>query len=375
MLKQAQKKLHDFYNITPDAPIYKKEFGYYVLDRWILEGYLKPRDHISDYETYLRSIFDYDEPAFQNLNGLGWCEAAFLPAFEEKILEDQGNYEVVQDFAGRSVLYFKGRRNGFMPEYLDHPVKDEKTWEENVKWRLDPNTPERMKKEQERCLTAKAAQKNGDIIVQSTIGGYMYLRSLIGPEDLLYAFYDMPELIHSCMQTWLELADAVTSLHQKEVFFDELFLSEDICYNSGCLISPDMMKEFLFPYYEQLISNVRRRNQGHKLHIQIDTDGRADDVIDLYRSIGMDYMSPFEIAAGCDVVKTAEKYPDLRISGGIDKRMIAKGGDYIKRHLETIMPAMRRRGGYIPTCDHGVPEETSFENYMLYRNLMKDYCD
>ena len=23
-----------------------------------------------------------------------------------------------------------------MPEYVDHPVKDQKTWEENVKWRL-----------------------------------------------------------------------------------------------------------------------------------------------------------------------------------------------------------------------------------------------
>ena len=38
------------------------------------------------------------------------------------------------------------------------------------------------------------------------------------------------------------------------------------------------------------------------------------------------------------------------------------------------MPAMRRRGGYIPTCDHGIPEETPFENYMLYRQLMQEYC-
>ena len=55
--------------------------------------------------------------------------------------------------------------------------------------------------------------------------------------------------------------------------------------------------------------------------------------------------------------------------------LIALGGDDIKRHLESIMPFMRKRGGYIPTCDHGVPEEVSFENYMLYRKLMKEYCD
>ena len=65
----------------------------------------------------------------------------------------------------------------------------------------------------------------------------------------------------------------------------------------------------------------------------------------------------------------------MRVSGGIDKRILAAGKDAIDRELERIMPAMRRRGGYIPTCDHGVPEEVSFENYMHYRERMQDYCN
>ena len=28
---------------------------------------------------------------------------------------------------------------------------------------------------------------------------------------------------------------------------------------------------------------------------------------------------------------------------------------------------MRARGGYIPTCDHGVPEEVPYEDYLYYR--------
>ena len=204
----SQKKLRAFYDITPDAPIFKAEFGYYVLDRWIREGYLKPYSEVQDYDAYLREIFDYDVPARCRLGGLGWCEAAFVPAFETKILEDRGEYEVVQDYAGRSVLYFKGRRNGFMPEYLDHPVKDRKTWEENVRWRLAPDAPGRLENEHKSALWAKQAMENGDIVIQGLIGGYMYLRSLMGPEDLLYMFYDAPELIHACMETWLELSCA-----------------------------------------------------------------------------------------------------------------------------------------------------------------------
>ncbi|AQQ71311.1 hypothetical protein SMSP2_01682 [Limihaloglobus sulfuriphilus] len=31
---------------------------------------------------------------------------------------------------------------------------------------------------------------------------------------------------------------------------------------------------------------------------------------------------------------------------------------------------MVKRGGYIPTCDHGVPDNVSYENYMYYRKRM-----
>jgi uroporphyrinogen-III decarboxylase len=67
------------------------------------------------------------------------------------------------------------------------------------------------------------------------------------------------------------------------------------------------------------------------------------------------------------------EYPDLLISGGFDKRIMAEGKDAIDREIERIMPAMRKRGGYLPTCDHGVPEEVSFENYMHFRKRMLEY--
>lgn len=371
----AAQKIRDFYALKSDAPIYKREFGWYVLERWIKEGHLKPMNEVADYDAYLRDVFGFDEPAINSVYGLGWCEAALLPAFKEEVLEDRGAHEVIRDYAGRTLLVFKNRRQGFMPEYIDHPVTDIESFEKNIKWRLDANTENRDALSRKALNDAISGQKRGNAAVQCAIGGYMYLRSLIGPERLLYTFYDDPELIHECMKTWFTLSDAVIARHQEEISFDELFLAEDICYNSGPLISPDMMREFLMPYYAQLYENMKKRNRGRTLHFQIDTDGYCNDVIDIYRSVGCDYMSPFEVAAGCDVVEVAKKYPDLLISGGIDKRIIAKGGDDIKRHLDYIMPFMRKRGGYIPTCDHGVPEEVSFENYILYRKLMNEYCD
>lgn len=355
------RKLRDTYARVPGAPLYRREFGFYCLERWKEQGMPEDVSHAE--------LFNYDPPGGIGLGGLGWCEAAFYPAFEKKILEDRGEHEVVQDHAGRHVLCFKGRRSGFMPTYLEHPVKDQSTWERDVKWRLDPSTPEREADMAKAVEKVKEAAAKGMMISQRLVGGYMYLRSLIGPEDLFYKFYDEPELIHDCMKTWLELCDFVTAYHQKHVTFDEFFLAEDICYNNGCLISPDMMREFLWPYYQQLITNVKSRqiDSARHMHISIDTDGRAEPVIPIYQEIGMDVMTPFEVASGCDVVEIGKRFPDLVIFGGIDKRILAESKEAIDREVERILPVMRERGGYIPTCDHGVPEEVSYENYLHYR--------
>ncbi len=112
----AARKLRAAYAITPGAPFVQREFGFYCLERWAEQG--MPAD------VARAELFGYDPSGGRSIGGLDWCEAAFTPAFEEKVLEDRGEYELVQDFAGRHVLCFKGRRSGFMPEYVDHPVKD-----------------------------------------------------------------------------------------------------------------------------------------------------------------------------------------------------------------------------------------------------------
>jgi len=356
------RRLRDAYAITPDAPFVQREFWFYSMNQFYAQG-LDPTADIAD-------VFSYDPPGSYDLKHLGWCEAGFHPAFDETVIEDRGRHEVIRDFAGRHLLVFKDRRQGFMPEYLDHPVKNQQTWEENVRWRLDPDASGRFDYLDKLRPEAVARASEGYMISQHLIGGYMYLRSLMGPTEMMYAFYDMPALVHDCMRTWLALADAVIARHQEFVTLDEIYFAEDICYNHGPLCSPAAMQEFLFPYYQQLLANVRSRqlDPSRTLHVQVDTDGNVESVIPLYRdAIDISAMSPFEVASGCDVVDIGQRHPDLAIFGGIDKRVLAQDKQAIDRMVERILPAMRRRGGYIPHCDHSVPEEVSLENYLHYR--------
>ncbi len=143
-------------------------------------------------------------------------------------------------------------------------------------------------------------------------------------------------------------------------------MGEDISYKNGLLISPAMIEEFLFPYYKDVIDTLRK-GQNQFMHAELDSDGKLDEVIPLYKTIAFNAFGPFEIAAGNDVLEYAQKYPDIIISGGIDKRILSNSKEAIKEELDRIMPLMVKRGGFISTCDHNVPSTVSYENYLYYR--------
>ena len=56
--------------------------------------------------------------------------------------------------------------------------------------------------------------------------------------------------------------------------------------------------------------------------------------------------------------------------GGIDKRAIAKGGQVMKREVMRVVPPLLKEGGFIPKCDHGVPPDISWPNYIEYSHLL-----
>lgn len=301
---------------------------------------------------------------------LGWVDAPVVPPFNEEVVEVTDKYEYVRFSTGEIRMYPIGKRHGVMPMFSRAPVESKKDWEKVIKTRLDPDTPERWTGFEEKMKKIKDVVSRGERLLDAgIIGGYMYLRSLMGPENVLYVFYDDPDLVHDMMQTWLKLMVTCLTKVQDHVQFFKLFLAEDISFKTGPLISPQMVEEFLMPYYRELIQTLRTR-QKEFLHVEIDTDGNPDVLLPIYIKNGFTAWSPCEVAAGCDPVEMAKKYPNLVICGGIDKRILAEGKDAIRREIDRIVPFMRERGGYIPTCDHGVPDDVSFENYLFYREYI-----
>ena len=53
------------------------------------------------------------------------------------------------------------------------------------------------------------------------------------------------------------------------------------------------------------------------------------------------------------------------MTGGIDKRVLTKSRKDIDKELERVMP-IAEQGGYIPTLDHGIPDNVPYKNFIYY---------
>ena len=80
---------------------------------------------------------------------------------------------------------------------------------------------------------------------------------------------------------------------------------------------------------------------------------------------------PCEIAAGIEPQLIREKYPGLALLGGIDKRALIRGKPSIEQEIMRKVPVLIKQRNYIPSVDHHVPSDVSFENFSYYIKFLR----
>ena len=67
---------------------------------------------------------------------------------------------------------------------------------------------------------------------------------------------------------------------------------------------------------------------------------------------------------------------DLFLIGGIDKRVLAQDKDAVEREVMSKVPwFLENGGGYIPMLDHAIPPDSSYRNFLYYREVLAACCD
>jgi uroporphyrinogen decarboxylase len=190
----------------------------------------------------------------------------------------------------------------------------------------------------------------------------------MGFENFCLLLYDDRDLIEEIMETRTNLALAVLSRMFDEVCFDIMHFWEDIAFNGGPILSPEIFRELAVPRYRRLTDLFR--SKGGTI-VSVDSDGDIHKLIPGWLEGGVNAFWPLEVNAGMDVVALRARYgKSFSLRGGINKYALLEGRDAIDRELERVAP-VAEDGAYLPTLDHHVPRGVTFENYAYYMEQKK----
>ena len=284
-----------------------------------------------------------------------------LPRYEEKILREDD--QTVTDVTDRGVTRRRYKNTTSMPEYVDFPVKTRADWEA-LKKRYDPSDPLRFPSDwSQRCERWRREEPVAILQGARSPSLFGLVRELMGPERTLYAFHDEPDLIHDIMEFNAEFLVALLPRVLDESPLTTIFFWEDMSYRGGSLISPAMFKQFMVPRYRRVTELARRRGIDT---IMVDSDGNVEELIPIWLEAGINGVYPMEVAAGMDVAALRKRYGrDLVMTGGIDKRVLARDREAIDEELARCIP-VAEQGGYIPHLDHAIPHDVPYENFAYY---------
>jgi len=286
------------------------------------------------------------------------------PLFEPRIIEEHGDVVISQDERGHIRQDKKGRAGIY--NIIKPLVASREDWERVKAERLQLNPEGRLPecwprlREEFKCRDFPLAIGGHS----GLCGFYHPTRLLLGPEQLLYALHDQPELVRDIMTHLTDLQIYLFDKVLSEIDVDFCFGCEDLGFKSSSFISPAMFRKFLLPCYRRLTGMLR--DHGVKIMI-VDSDGYNWDLLPLFLEGGATGMGPMEVAASMDVVEVRKTFSRLQILGGIDKRILACDPSAIHAELTRIIPFLVNGGGYIPHCDHSVPPDVSWENFRYYR--------
>lgn len=337
-------------------------------ERWYNEGL--PRE-ITDITLY----------AYQQAGGTEFPDANFepfeidermIPQFEEKVIEQKERSRIVQDWKGNiceignefTVEYLRSGIDFVTRRWIKCPVENRADWEA-MKKRYDANDPSRYPADadQKREVWENRTRPIGI----SFSGPFWQLREWVGFENLCMMFIEDPVLVKDMIHFWEDYVSRMLLKTLSLTSLDYFYISEDMAYKCFSMISPAMCREFLLPTWKRWGELVHQNNIP--LYI-CDSDGYIGELIPLWIEAGINVCDPIEVAAGNDIVELRKKFgKNMAYRGGVDKRAMAKGGKVIENEMKRIEPVIRS-GGYIPGCDHGVPSDVSWPDFVHYVKIL-----
>jgi uroporphyrinogen decarboxylase len=193
----------------------------------------------------------------------------------------------------------------------------------------------------------------------------------MGLENFSYALYDDPALVEALFEIVGATYVRITERLVKVPRLGAVFMSDDLSHTAGCLVSPQVYRKHVFPWYRRIGEILANAGLPFLFH----SDGDITAVLDDLAECGVRAIHPVEPQA-MDIVALKKRYGDrFCIFGNIDLDYTLTRGSVkevealVKQRIRELAPG----GGYGVAASNSVPDYVKPENYRAMVETVKRY--
>ncbi len=257
--------------------------------------------------------------------------------------------------------------DGLYFNIINSPLKDATIGDlEKYDW-PDPSDPERVKgvaEESRYWHDHSTYALLGPGIGCSLFEQCWYLRGL---EQFFMDLVTDKEFAHALLRKVLDIRKVMYGafLERAGKYLDVIYVADDIAMQSGPMMSLEMFREMIKPYYREYFTFLKEKTEAKLLY---HCCGGVEPLLEDLIEAGIDIINPVQTtAAGMDPANLKEKYGDRIVFwGGIDTQRILPKGTPGEVQEETLkmLRIMGSGGGYVLAAVHNVQPDTPAENIL-----------
>lgn len=195
-------------------------------------------------------------------------------------------------------------------------------------------------------------------------GIFEYAWALRGYEQFLMDTVQAPDIVHGIMSHlcdfWCRFVHRALTVAGE--YIDIVYVYDDIASQDTLLLSPKMIREFIFPYHEKVNAIARQFGKRVMYH----SCGAMTSQIPALLALGVEILNPLQPrAAGMDFQWLKQTYGDrLCFHGGICIQSTLPHGtqEEVRQAARTAIRQLGANGGYIMAPAHYIQNDTPTEN-------------
>lgn len=193
----------------------------------------------------------------------------------------------------------------------------------------------------------------------------------IGYENFMMGLFEDPDYIRNICDS---LGASLFAMYEKVIRSEHIgaiWLTDDIAYTEALIMSPDVIRKYLFPWYEKYAALAHEHEKLFFFH----SDGNQEPLLDDYITMGFDAIHPIEPKAWNVVESKKRLRGKLALLGTVDMDYpLARGTveeirEYVRQRILEIAPG----GGFAIGSSNSVAKYIPDENFRAMLRAVDEF--